>query len=246
MQPPPLDHAEVFQLLVESVRDYAIFMLDPEGRVASWNSGAQRFKQYTAAEIIGRHFSCFYPAEEAAKLRPQQALEIALRDGRFEAEGWRLRKDGSRFWANVIITPVRSRDGVLIGFAKVTRDLTERRRADEQLRTSEEQLRLLIESVEDYAIFMLNPSGYIQTWNSGAEKIKGYTAEEAIGQHLSLFYPQEDQQLGKANRLLDEARETGHVVHRGTRVRKTAPLFRQKRSSPRFAMPPASCAGFRK
>ncbi|HEX8679406.1 MAG TPA: PAS domain S-box protein [Chthoniobacterales bacterium] len=225
MEPSSHDQAEAFQLLVESVKDYAIFMLDPEGRVATWNIGAQRFKQYSAPEIIGRHFSCFYPPEESAKLSPDEELQIALRDGRFEAEGWRLRKDGTRFWANVVITPVPNREGVLIGFAKVTRDLSERRRAEENLRTSEEQLRLLVEGVEDYAIFMLNPAGYVQTWNAGAEKIKGYTATEAIGLHLSTFYPREHQQSGKANRLLAQAAQSGHVVDRGTRVRKDGTTF---------------------
>lgn len=226
MQPSSTDPSEAFQLLVESVKDYAIFMLDPTGRVATWNLGAERLKRYSAPEIIGRHFSCFYPAEEMAKLAPQEELEIALRDGRFEAEGWRLRKDGTRFWANVIITPVYSRERVLVGFAKVTRDLSDRRRAEEALRASEEQLRMLVASVEDYAIFMLNPAGYIQTWNSGAQRIKGYTADEAVGQHLSLFYPKEDQPTGKANRLLGEAAESGHVVDRGMRVRKDGTFFR--------------------
>ena len=225
MQPTPHDHAEAFQLLVESVKDYAIFMLDPEGRVTTWNAGAQRLKQYTAPEIVGRHFSCFYPEEELAKIAPQEKLAAAVRDGRFEAEGWRLRKDETRFWANVIITPVYNQEKVLIGFAKVTRDLTERRRAEETLRASEEQLRLLIAGVEDYAIFLLNPAGYIQTWNAGAQKIKGYTANEVIGQHLSMFYPAEDQQAGKANRLLARAAETGHVIDRGTRVRKGGTTF---------------------
>ena len=223
--PLPHEQVEAFQLLVDSVKDYAIFMLDPEGRVATWNAGAQRFKQYSAPEIIGRHFSCFYPPEEMAKLKPEDELAIALRDGRFETEGWRLRKDGTRFWANVVITPVRSREGELIGFLKVTRDLTERRRAEENLRASEEQLRLLIVGVQDYAIFMVDTAGYVQTWNAGAERIKGYSAEEAVGLHLSAFYPPADQQAGKANRLLEKAVETGHVIDRGTRVRKDGTTF---------------------
>nr|MBA2270039.1 PAS domain S-box protein [Chthoniobacterales bacterium] len=223
--PLPHEQVEAFQLLVDSVKDYAIFMLDPEGRVATWNAGAQRFKQYSAPEIIGRHFSCFYPPEEMAKLKPDDELAIALRDGRFETEGWRLRKDGTRFWANVVITPVRSREGELIGFLKVTRDLTERRRAEEKLRASEEQLRLLIVGVQDYAIFMVDTAGYVQTWNAGAERIKGYTAAEAVGLHLSAFYPAADQPAGKANRLLERAAATGHVIDRGTRVRKDGTTF---------------------
>jgi PAS domain S-box-containing protein len=246
MEPTPLNHAEVFELLVDSVKDYAIFMLDPEGRVATWNSGAQRFKQYTAAEIIGRHFSCFYPPEEMARIAPQDALATALREGRFEAEGWRLRKDGSRFWANVVITPIFDRDGTLIGFGKVTRDLTERRRAEEALRTSEEQFRLLIAGVEDYAIFMLDPGGFIQTWNAGAERIKGYTREEVIGQHLSLFHPPEDQRAGKANRLLAEAAETGHVVDRGRRIRKDGATFMAEAILTALWTPDGKLRGFTK
>ena len=121
----------VYGLMVESVRDYAIFMLDPNGYVASWNRGAQRLKGYTAGEIIGRHFSVFYAPEDIAARKPEWELEMAARDGRFEDEGYRVRKDGTTFWANVVLTAVRDDDGTLVGFAKVTRDLTERR-ANEQ------------------------------------------------------------------------------------------------------------------
>src|SRR5512138_2726308 len=113
----------LYRLLVDSVRDYAIFALDPEGRVLSWNAGAERLKGYTASEIIGRHFSIFYPPERIAEHFPEHELEVASRVGRFEDEGWRVRKDGTRFWANVVITALRNPTGALIGFAKVTRDL---------------------------------------------------------------------------------------------------------------------------
>src|SRR5215469_13562112 len=126
----------IFQLLVQSVKDYAIFLLDPHGRVASWNAGAERIKGYTVDEILGKHFSVFYPSQAIAALHPDKELEIAVREGRFEDEGWRLRKDGSRFWANVVITPL-FRDGVLQGFAKVTRDLSERRAHELRLKASE-------------------------------------------------------------------------------------------------------------
>jgi len=122
----------IYQLMVESVRDYAIFMLDPNGHVASWNKGAERIKRYSADEIIGRHFSVFYPPEDIASDKPQRELAIAIREGRFEEEGIRIRKDGSVFWANVVITAVRDDDGTLVGFAKVTRDLTERHAAQER------------------------------------------------------------------------------------------------------------------
>ena len=125
---------ERFRLLVQSVKDYAILMLDASGRVTSWNQGAERIKGYTAEEIIGRSFTTFYPEEAVASGFPQHELETAARTGRFEDENWRVRKDGSRFWANVVITALRGEDGELLGFAKVTRDLTERRAAEEQAR----------------------------------------------------------------------------------------------------------------
>jgi PAS domain S-box-containing protein len=120
----------IYQLMVEAVRDYAIFMLDPNGYVASWNTGAERIKGYSAAEIIGQHFSVFYPEEAVETGHPQHELEIAVAEGRFEEEGWRVKKDGGQFWANVVITAVRDETGALVGFAKVTRDLTERRNAE--------------------------------------------------------------------------------------------------------------------
>jgi PAS domain S-box-containing protein len=122
---------ERFRLLVDSVRDYAIFMLDPSGRIVSWNTGAERIKGYAAAEIIGEHFSKFYPKEDVDSGKCEMELEMAARDGRFEDEGWRIRKDGTPFWANVVITALRDGSGSLVGFAKVTRDLTERREAEE-------------------------------------------------------------------------------------------------------------------
>ena len=157
-----------FELLVQSVTDYAIFMLDTDGRIASWNAGARRFKGYEPDEIIGQHFSRFYTPQDQAAGIPAAALATAQQEGRFEAEGWRVRKDGTHFWANVVIDPIRDTDGRLLGFAKVTRDLTERRAADEALRKSEERFRLLVESVSDYAIYMLDPVGTITSWNMGA------------------------------------------------------------------------------
>src|SRR6204780_3246916 len=166
---------ERFKLLVESVREYAIFMLDPKGHVLTWNAGAERFKGYRADEIIGQHFSRFYPPEALARGLPEQELQVAGKTGAFEDEGWRVRKDGSLFWANVVITALRNADGELLGFAKVTRDLTQRRIHEEELRRSEERFRLLVDGVRDYAIFMLDANGTVVTWNVGAERIKGYT-----------------------------------------------------------------------
>ncbi|HEX6160856.1 MAG TPA: PAS domain S-box protein, partial [Thermoanaerobaculia bacterium] len=214
---------EVFRLLVESVKDYAIFMLDPTGRIVTWNAGAQRLKGYTRDEIVGRHFSQFYPESDIRSRKPDVELEVAEEVGRFEDEGWRIRKDGSRFWANVVITAVRDEQGVLRGFAKVTRDLTHRKEAEEQLRESEEMFRLLVASVKDYAIFLLDPEGYVKTWNAGAQSIKGYAPEEIIGRHFSQFYPEED--LDKPPRELEIARQTGSVEDEGWRVRKDGSRF---------------------
>ena len=217
--------AERLQLLIESVEDYAIFTLDVDGRVASWNKGAERFKGYTADEIIGLHFSTFYPEEQIAAGKPELELAVATATGRFEDEGWRLRKDGTRFWANVIITALRGEDGRLRGFGKVTRDLTERRRAEQELRQSEERLRLMIDSVSDYAIFMLDPGGHIMSWNNGANRLKGYRAEEIIGQHFSRFYSEEDKRDGKPERELEIAIRDGRVEDEGWRIRKDGSRF---------------------
>jgi len=210
-------------LLVESVTDYAIFMLDPEGRVATWNAGAEHIKGYREDEIIGRHFSKFYRSEDVWKCASE--LATATREGRVEDEGWRVRKDGSLFWATVVITCLRDTSGAIVGFAKVTRDTTERRLVQESLRQSEERLRLLVESVKDYAIFMLDPRGVIATWNVGAERIKGYRAQEIIGQHFSVFYPEEDVRAGKCEQELEVAAREGRVEDEGWRIRSDGTRF---------------------
>lgn len=214
-----------FELLVQSVTDYAIYMLDLQGRVTSWNAGARRFKGYEAEEIIGEHFSRFYTPEERAQEIPKIALETAEREGRFEAEGWRVRKDGSRFWANVVIDPIRDPAGNLVGFAKVTRDLTERRAAEEELRQSEQRFRLLLQSVIDYAIYMLDIDGRVTSWNAGAERFKGYAAEEILGEHFSRFYTQEDREAGIPRIALETARREGRFEAEGWRVRKDGSRF---------------------
>lgn len=167
-----------YLLLVEAIHDYSIYLLDPNGIVTTWNRGAARIKGYEADEIIGQHFSVFYTEEDKAANWPQRALETAAREGAFERQTWRVRKDGTRFWAHVTIDPIRSESGELVGFAKITRDLTEQREAADSLRHSEEQFRLLIQGVTDYAIYMLDPEGRITNWNAGAERLKGDTAEQ--------------------------------------------------------------------
>jgi PAS domain S-box-containing protein len=219
---------ELFRLLVESVHDYAIFALDPEGNIATWNVGAQRIKGYSAAEMIGRHFSTFYPTEDVAAGKCEHELEVAARVGRFEDEGWRVRKDGTRFWANVVISAMRDPDGVLVGFSKVTRDLTERKRAEEEQAArlaAEERFRMLVDSVRDYALFMLDTQGRVATWNIGAARIKGYSADEIIGKHLSVFYPLDDVAAGKCEMELEGAERDGRFEDEGWRVRKDGSQF---------------------
>jgi len=213
------------QLLIDAVVDYGIFVLDPQGHVVSWNSGAQKLKGYTREEIVGQHFSRFYPPDSVASGWPQEELRLARQRGRFEDEGWRVRKDGTRFWANVVITALYEEDGELAGFAKITRDLTERRRHEEQLRVSEERQRLLVDSVRDYAIFMLDPDGVVLSWNGGAHEIKGYTAPEIIGRHFSVFYTPEDKSAGKPELELKTAREQDRAEDEGWRVRKDGSIF---------------------
>jgi PAS domain S-box-containing protein len=216
---------ERFQLLVEGVKDYAIFMLDPEGHVISWNRGAELIKGYRPEEILGRHFSLFYQAGALERGWPEHELKVARTEGRFEDEGWRVRKDGSVFWANVIITALHDAAGALCGFAKVTRDLTERRRQEETLRDSEERFRLLMEGVKDYAIFMLDPEGKIVSWNNGAELIKGYRPEEVLGRHFSIFYPADALARGWPEHELRMARAEGRFEDEGWRVRKDGSVF---------------------
>jgi PAS domain S-box-containing protein len=216
---------ELYRLLVESVRDYAIFALDPGGNIVTWNPGAERFKGYKADEIIGKHFSIFYPAEDKARQKPQLGLKEAERVGAFEDEGWRLRKDGSRFWANVVITALRDKSGKLVGFAKVTRDLTERREAEEQLRLSEQQFRLLVEAVRDYGIIMLDADGRIASWNGGAATIFGYPQEDIVGRHFSAFYPEDAVATGKPAYELEQAAATGRFEDEGWRIRKNGSSF---------------------
>ena len=216
---------KLYQLMAERVQDYAIFLLDTEGRIISWNAGAAAIKQYAAAEIIGRHFSTFYTASDIERDWPAHELMGAMTEGRFEDEGWRVRKDGSRFWANVIITALRDDRGTLLAYSKITRDLTDRKRQEEILRLSEERFRLMVDGVQDYAIYMLSPEGTLTSWNAGARRIKGYTANEIIGRHFSLFYVPEDIELGKPWTEMALAREHGRAEDEGWRMRKDGSRF---------------------
>ena len=215
-----------YRLLVDAVTDYALYMLDPDGFVVSWNSGAQRLKGYAEHEIVGRHFSQFYPEQDVRNGMPARTLQIAAQEGRFEAQGWRVRKNGERFWAHVIVDPILSPTRRLLGFAKITRDLSERRVAEESLRRSEEQFRLLVQGVTDYAIYMLDPHGIVTSWNAGAQRIKGYAPDEVIGTHFSRFYRPEDAAAGLPARALATAAAEGRFESDGWRVRKDGTQFR--------------------
>jgi len=219
------DDSSRYRLLLDAVTDYAIYMLGPDGHVTSWNTGARRFKGYEEAEILGYHFSRFYTEEDKAAGLPDRALAIAAREGRFENEGWRVRKDGTRFWCHVVIDPIYAPGGEVLGYAKVTRDLTERRLAEQELRRSEEQFRLLVQGVVDYAIYMLDPSGVITNWNAGAQRIKGYLPEEVIGRHFSMFYPGPEREREEPQRGLRTALSEGRFENQGLRVRKDGTMF---------------------
>lgn len=213
-----------FRLLVEGVVDYAIYMLDPDGIVSNWNAGARRIKGYDAADVVGRYFGMFYLPEEREAGMPARSLAAAREHGKFETEGWRLRKDGTRFLASIVIDAIYE-EGELIGFAKITRDITDRAMAAEALKESERHFRLLVSGVTDYALYMLDPTGIVTNWNAGGQRIKGYRPEEIIGQHFSRFYSAADQAAGRPARALQLAVENGRYEEDGWRVRKDGTFF---------------------
>ena len=217
--------SDPFRLLIQSIVDYAIYMLDPKGFVTSWNAGAERIKGFQTEEIVGQHFSKFYTEEDREAGMPQKVLETARKEGKYEGEGWRVRKDGTRFWASVVVDRINGEDGKLIGFAKITRDMTDKREAQQALMEAERRFRILVQGVTDYAIFMLDPEGKVANWNAGAERIKGYTPEEIVGEHFSRFYTPEERDAGVPERAISTARETGRYEAEGWRVRKDGTRF---------------------
>src|SRR2546429_2302570 len=218
------DSERRFRLLVEGIVDYAICMLDPNGIVTNWNAGANRIKGYEAAEVIGRHFGMFYLPEDREAGMPTRSLAAARENGKFEAEGWLLRKDGTKFLASDVIDAIYE-DGQLVGFAKITRDITERNKAADALKESERHFRLLVNGVTDYALYMLDPNGIVTNWNAGGLRIKGYSPEEIIGQHFSRFYSPADQAAGRPAPALQLAVENGRYEEEGWRVRKDGTFF---------------------
>ncbi len=213
-----------FRLLVEGVVDYAIYMLNPHGIITNWNAGAKPIKGYEAEEVVGHHFEMFYPPEDREAGMPARSLETARNKGKFETEGWRLRKDGTKFYASVVIDALYE-EGQLIGFAKITRDITERVKVADALKESERHFRLLVSGVTDYALYMLDPNGIVTNWNAGGQRIKGYSPEEIIGQHFSRFYSDADQAAGRPARALRLALENGRYEEEGWRVRKDGTFF---------------------
>jgi PAS domain S-box-containing protein len=214
-----------FKLLIQSIVDYAIYMLDPNGCITSWNSGAERIKGFQAGEVVGKHFSLFYTEEDRKAGMPQKVLDTARKEGKFEGEGWRVRKDGSRFWASVVVDRINDDKGKLVGFAKITRDMTDKRAAQQALIEAEQRFRILVEGVTDYAIFMLDPQGRVTNWNAGAQRIKGYKPEEIIGEHFSRFYTANERDAGVPEQALETARETGRWEAEAWRVRKDGSRF---------------------
>ncbi len=217
--------SEPFKLLVQSIVDYAIYMLDTKGFVTSWNAGAERIKGFQTEEIVGQHFSKFYTDEDREAGMPAKVLETARCEGKYVGEGWRVRKDGSRFWASVVVDRINDDKGKLIGFAKITRDMTEQRQSQQALLEAERRFRLLVQGVTDYSIFMLDTEGRVANWNAGAQRIKGYTPDEIIGEHFSRFYLPEDLEAGVPHRALETAREKGRYESEGWRVRKDGTRF---------------------
>ncbi len=230
---------ERYHKMVSEVLDYAIILLDKDGKVLDWNKGAEKLKGYKTSEIVGKSFRLFYPKDEKERGLPEKLLNEAAKKGSVLHEGWRVKKDGTRFWGNVAITALYGDNGEIVGYSKVTRDLTERKitedrfgnlveelhQANEQLRQSEERYHRMIEEVQDYAIIMLDEFGNIQNWNTGAQVIKGYTASEVIGKNFRIFYTKEDQLNELPGKLLEQARAHGKVTHEGWRVRKDGSLF---------------------
>ncbi|HEY6047599.1 MAG TPA: PAS domain S-box protein [Sphingomicrobium sp.] len=234
------------KLLLQSIVDYAIYMLSPEGIVTSWNAGAERIKGFQTEEIVGQHFSTFYTEEDREAGLPQKVLDTARREGKFAGEGWRVRKDGSRFWASVVVDRINDEDGELIGFAKITRDMTDQREAQQALLEAERRFRILVQGVTDYAIFMLDPEGRVTNWNAGAERIKGYSPEEIMGEHFSRFYTPEELDAEVPKKALETARETGRYEAEGWRVRKDGTRFWASVVIDRIDDPDGKVVGFAK
>jgi len=230
---------KLYQKMVEEVSDYAILLLDTNGTILNWNPGVQNIKGYSESEIIGKNFRVFYTSDDRKNQLPEKLLDSALQNGRASQEGWRVKKDGSTFWGSIVITALHDNGRNVIGFSKVTRDLTERKKSEERmerytselqyqnelLRQSEERYHRMIAEVEDYAIILLDINGNILNWNKGAENIKGYKDTEILGKSFKQFYRLSDQQIQLPEQLLNEAVKNNKATHEGWRVRKDGTEF---------------------
>lgn len=225
---PIIDNEEIFRLMVESTEDYAMFMVDTEGAIVSWNRGAERLTGYSESEAVGRPFSMLYPREDLDQTHAEHELAVAQRKGRYEEEGIRVRKDGSCYDAQVTMWRIDDDNGVTIGFAKITRDVTAitvARQREAELFESENRFRLMVESIEDYAMFMVDTNGLITSWNRGAGRLTGYTEQEALGQSFSILYAKDQFTEDHATVELAMAMEKGHHEEEGPRVRKDGSIY---------------------
>jgi rsbT co-antagonist protein RsbR len=201
-----------YRQMIDSITEYEVIRLDHEGRVRTWHPGAEKLTQYAADEIVGKPVTVFYTAEDLAAGQVDIELRTAAATGRYETEGWRVRKDGSRFWASVSITPMRDGNG----FVKVVRDVTDRVAQEQVLRSVEQ----MVDAITDYEVIRLDRDGVIRSWNPGAQRLKQYTADEVIGHHVSMFYDEEDMRAGLADRELATAVSEGRFEGEGWRIRK--------------------------
>jgi PAS domain S-box-containing protein len=235
----PVQKEVIFQQMIGEVEDYAIILLNTDGKICTWNKGAEKIKGYKAEEIIGKNYKLFYAKEDRVAQLPEQLLNKAIESGKAYHEGWRVRKDGTRFWGNILITALHNDEKEITGFLKITRDLSEKKKAEdiysnyveelklknEALKKSEERYHKMVLEVQDYAIILLDKSGKVLDWNKGAEKLKGYSTSEILGKSFRLFYTKEDKDSNLPDALLKIATEKGSVNHEGWRIRKGGNRF---------------------